>query len=97
MINEILNHMTVEELRNYAFHCQELLEAEDQLNFSQQQLLRDWRQVINDTEFQHDSLTKRNSRFERFKKIEDKMYEKYNQYIPRPVCDSMGTPTDADN
>ena len=97
MINEILEHMTPDELRNYAVHCQELLEAEDQLNFAQQQLLKDWRQMINDTEFQRDSVAKRNSRFERFKRIEDKMYEKYNQYLPRPVCDSMGTPEDVDD
>ena len=92
MINEILNHMTEDEVRNYAVFCQELLEAEEKLNFSQQQLLRDWRQVINDMEFQHDSLTKLNSRFERFKKIEDKMYEKYQEHLPRPVCGSMGRP-----
>ena len=92
MINEILNHMTEDELRNYAFQCQELLEAESQLSFSQQQLLDAWRQVFNDQTFQYDSLLKRNMRRETFKRIEDKMYEKYEQYLPRPVCDRKGRP-----
>lgn len=90
MINEILNHMTEDELQNWGHHMMDALEASHQLCFAQQELLEAWRRMVNNLEFQSESLMKRNNRMDELRVIEDKMYEKYEQYLPRPVCDGKG-------
>ena len=56
MYDEVINHMTEDELRNYAKHQSEFVEASQQLNYANQELIHFWKQIVTSMEYQQDSL-----------------------------------------
>ena len=88
MVNEVINHMTEDELRNYVKHQDKFIESSLQLNRANQELVYAWKQIVISMEYQHDSLLKRNNRLDELRGIEKELEQKYDEFIPRPMCGS---------
>ena len=83
--DEIINHMTVDELRNYVKHQDAFVEASQRLNMANQELVHDWRQIVISMEYQHDCLLVRNNRLSELRAIERELECKYEEFMPKPV------------
>ena len=90
MYDEIINHMTVDELRNYVKHQSEFVEASWQLNHANQELVHYWKQIVISMEYQQDCLLKRNNRLDELRGLEKELKQKYDEFIPtfipKPMC-----------
>ena len=62
MYDGVINHMTVDELRNYVKHQTEFVEASQKLNHDNQELVHFWKQIVISMEYQQDCLLNRNNR-----------------------------------
>ena len=87
MYDEVINHMTVDDLRNYVKHQTEFVEASQQLNHANQELVHFWKQIVISMEYQQDCLLKRNNRLDELRGLEKELEQKYDEFIPKPVCD----------
>jgi DNA repair exonuclease SbcCD ATPase subunit len=94
MFDEVINHMTEDELRNYTKHQSEIVEASLQLNQANQELMHFWKQIVTYMEYQHDCLLKRNNRLSELRGLEKELEQKYDEFIPKPVygCVMEGDP-----
>lgn len=88
MCNEVINHMTEDELRNYVKHQTEFVEASQQLNHANQELVHTWKQIVISMEYQQDCLLKRNNRLDELRRVEKGLVQKYHEFIPKPMCGS---------
>ena len=88
MYDEVINHMTEDELRNYVKHQSEFVNSSLQLNRANQELVCAWEQIVTSMEYQHDSLLKRNNRLDELRGIEKELEQKYDEFIPKPMCGS---------
>lgn len=86
MYDEVINHMTEDELRNYVKHQEEFVEASQQLNFANQELVHFWKQIVTSMEYQQDCLLKRNNRLTELRGLEKELEQKYDVFIPKPMC-----------
>ena len=86
MYDEIINHMTVDELRNYVRHGIDLTESVEQLWIAHRELSNSWKQIVINQEYCYDCYTKRNNCLTDLRRLEDELEQKYQEYIPRPVC-----------
>lgn len=86
MYDDVINHMTVDELRNYAKHQTEFVEASQQLNSANQELVHFWKQIVTSMEYQQDCLLKRNNRLDELRGLEKELEQKYDEFIPKPMC-----------
>lgn len=88
MVDEVINHMTDDELRNYVKHQSEFVQSSMQLNHANQELVHFWKQIVISMEYQHDSLLKRNNRLAELRGLEKELEQKYDEFIPKPMCGS---------
>lgn len=86
MYDEVINHMTEDELRNYVKHQSKLIDASQKLNQANQELTHFWNQIVISTEYQHDCLLQRNARRCELSGIEKELEQKYDEFIPKPMC-----------
>ena len=86
MFDEVINHMTEDELRNYVKHQSEFVNSSSQLNLANQELVHVWKQVVISTEYQQDCLLKRNNRLDELRRVEKELEQKYDEFIPKPMC-----------
>lgn len=86
MYDEIINHMTVDELRNYVKHQSEVVTSGLQLNQANQELVHFWKQIVISMEYQQDSLLKRNNRLQELRGVEKELEQKYDEFVPKPMC-----------
>ena len=86
MFDEVINHMTVDELRNYVKHQEEFVEASQQLNHANQELVHSWKQIVISMEYHQDCLLKRNNRLDELRGLEKELEQKYDEFIPKPMC-----------
>ena len=86
MYDEVINHMTEDELRNYVKHQSEFVEASQQLNQANQELIHFWKQIVISMEYYHDCLLKRNNRLSELRGVEKELEQKYNEFIPKTMC-----------
>lgn len=84
--NEIINHMDVDELRNYIVHLQKLKSAQEGMVFAKDEMTRSLVKVIKDQEFMAEQQLNMWLRTDELREVESQMEEKYEQYIPTPVC-----------
>ena len=89
MVNEVINHMTEDELRNYIVHQHRFVESSQQLNHANQELAHYWKQIVISMEYYHDSVLNRNNRLSELRGIEKELEQKYGEFIPKPVCDCV--------
>lgn len=90
VFEEVLNHMTDDELRNYLYHIDLLLEKTNELWYTQLELSTAFEQVYSKAKWNHECLESRNNLLMDIRGIEDKLLKKYEQYVPRPVCCEKG-------
>jgi uncharacterized protein YacL (UPF0231 family) len=86
MYDQVINHMTEDELRNYVKHQKEFVTAAQQLNLANQELVHIWKQIVISMEYQQDSLLKRNNRLQELRGVEKELEQKYDEFIPKPMC-----------
>ena len=85
MYDEVINHMTEDELRNYVKHQNRVVEASQNLNCANQELVHFWKQIVISSEYQHDCLLNRNNRLQELRGIEKELEQKYDEFIPKPM------------
>lgn len=85
---QIIRHMDVDELRNYAVHLSEILDAHGQLSHAQDEIILAMQGLSNAQKYKEDSLLRLNARRDCYREFEKEMEHKYDEYIPRPVCDT---------
>ncbi len=88
MFDEVINHMTEDELRNYVKHQTEFVNSSLQLNQSNQELVHAWKQIAISMEYYQDCLLKRNNRLDELRRVEKELEQKYDEFIPKPMCAS---------
>ena len=86
MYDEVINHMTEDELRNYVKHQSKFVESSQQLNQANQELVHFWKQIVISMEYYHDCLLKRNNRLSELRGVEKELEQKYNEFIPKTMC-----------
>lgn len=86
MYNEVINHMTVDELRNYVKHQEEFVEVLQRLNHANQELIHFWQQIVTSMEYQQSCLLDRNDRLDKLRSLEKELEQKYDEFIPKPMC-----------
>ena len=84
--NEIINHMDVEELRNYIGHLQKLKSSQESMVFAKDEMIRSLVSVIKGQEFMAEQQINMWVKTSELREVERRMEEKYEQYIPTPVC-----------
>lgn len=88
MYDEVINHMTEDELRNYVKHQSEFAKSSMQLNQANQELIHFWKQIVISMEYQQDCLLKRNNRLNELTGVEKELEQEYDEFIPKPMCGS---------
>lgn len=86
MYDEVINHMTEDELRNYVKHQEEFVDASQTLNHANQELIHSWKQIVVSMEYQQDSLLRRNNRLAELRGLEKELEQKYDEFVPKPMC-----------
>ena len=85
---QIIHHMEVDELRNYAVHLSEILDAHGQLSHAQGEIILAMQGLVNARNYKEESLNRLNARRDCYREFEKEMEQKYGEYMPRPVCDT---------
>lgn len=84
---EIINHMNVDELRNYAVHLSEILDAHGTLSYAQDEIILAMQGLLNARNYKEDSLLRLNARRDCYREFEKEMEHKYDEYMP--VCEKI--------
>ena len=85
--NEVINHMDVDELRNYVCHVQNLEDAHGDLMFAQGEIIELLQRLYNAQNYKDEQRIKHDVTLGRVRQFERDMVQKYDKYMPRPVCD----------
>ena len=83
----IVNAMTVDELRNYIAHLEEYRESLELLQESNQGLVIAWESVARHTDNQNDRIRMKDRVYAKLMKIENELEEKYRE---TPTNGSIG-------
>lgn len=83
---EIINHMDIDELRNYIKHLQKLKSAQESMVFAKDEMARSLVSVIKGQEFMAEQQLNMWLNTSELSEVERRMEEKYEQYMPIPVC-----------
>ena len=76
----IINAMTVDEMRNYIAHLEDYRESLELLHESDQGLVAAWEAVARHTDRQNDRLRTKDRAWTKLMKIESELTEKYDNY-----------------
>ena len=82
-----LNHMTEDELRNYAHHMNEIEDDYGNLVHACNEEIDLLRHLYNERGYHQDALNRLNLTRTQFIEFENEMREKYKEYYPHPVCE----------
>lgn len=85
--DEVINQMDLDELRNYVCHVQNLEDAHGQLMFAQGELIELLQRLYNAQQYKEEQYIKHDVALGRVRQFERDMEQKYDKYMPRPVCD----------
>ena len=85
LTNEIINHMDVNELRNYAATQRDILDVYGELIFAHDHLINQWEDLYHAFEHKEDVLKSLNSRKGKMEIFANAMWNKYKEYLPKPV------------
>lgn len=83
----ILNEMSVDELRNYAHHMNELDERRGQLVFAQGELIDAYKRVLSCEQYRTESVNALNRVQYKIGELSRNMEQKYEYAIPHPLCE----------
>ena len=79
MNNEVINSMDIDELRNYAFHLQELDDARRQYIGAQRDMIDILQQLYNCQLYRDDSNVKLNSKLTIIQRLQEELTTKYSE------------------
>lgn len=85
LTNEIINHMDVDELRNYAASQREILDVYEELTFAHDNLIHQWKDLYHALEHKEDVLKSLNARKGKMVIFANAMLNKYKEYLQKPV------------
>ena len=85
LTNEIINHMDVEELRNYAATQRDMLDVYGELIFAHDNLIHQWDNLYRAFEHKEDVLESLNARKGKMRMITNALQNKYKEYLQKPV------------
>ena len=85
MSNEIINHMDVHELRNYAATQREILDVYEELTFTNDNMIHQLEDLCHVLEHKEDVLRSLNVRKGKMASFVNAMLNKYQEYLERPV------------
>ena len=83
-----INHMSDDELRNYAHHQNEIEERYSELVHSKDEMIELFQRLFNTQQYMNARLHELNSCRDRFVNFESEMRVKYEKYEPRISCDT---------
>ena len=86
MGNEIINHMTANELRNYCCKVRDYAERACQARYASQEVVHACKQMINNMEYERDAVNAFKESQARLRRYEDELCKEYDEYLPKPVC-----------
>lgn len=84
----ILNEMSVDELRNYASHMNNLDERRGQLVFAQDELIDAYKRVLSCEQYRMESLNALNRAQEMLGELSRSMAQKYEYAMPHVCCEN---------
>ena len=85
LTNEIINHMDVDELRNYAATQREIIDVYGELVFAHDNLIHQWEDLYHALEHKEDVLKSLNARKGKMAIFANAMLNKYKEYLQKPV------------
>ena len=85
MREEILNEMTVDELRNYICHLKKLEDKFGELNYVKDEVIECFQRLCNKQSTFYDCLAHYTAEQGKVRKIEEEMYLKYQDVLPTPM------------
>ena len=85
MNTEILNEMSVDELRNYVCQLKRLEDRFGELNYAKDEVIECFQRLCNKQSHMFDCLAQYSSAQGRVRKIEEEMYLKYQDVLPTPM------------
>ena len=85
--NEVINHMDADELRAYTVHTQRVEEAHGERMFAQGEIIDLLQRLYNSQEYLNNTRQKHDTKLMELRAFEREMERKYEEYMPRPVCD----------
>lgn len=84
---EIINHMDVEELRNYVVHQAKVISALQTVNSENADIIERMEMTIHAMNCKYGSLSVYNARFYELSSVERELRQKYERYLTAtPVC-----------
>ena len=88
--DEILNHMDVDELRNYAHLQTNIILEYENLVYTNDDIASKWAELYFAQEHKAESLNALNVRNGKIAVFTHAMEDKYKQYLPVPTCPAEG-------
>ena len=85
--NEVLNHMTADELRAYTVHVQKLEDAHGMVMFAQGEIIDLLQRLYNAQNYKDEQRIKHDVKLGMVRRYEREMEQKYDEYMPRPTCE----------
>lgn len=85
LTNEVINHMDVEELRNYAATQLDMLDAYGELVFAHDNLIHRWEDLYHAFEHKEDALKSLNVHKGKMAILENALLNEYKEYLQKPV------------
>lgn len=84
---EVINHMDIDELRNYVGHLQELEGCASERIFAGDELTEILQRAYNTLSYKENATQRFISCQGRIRNIERELIEKYDEFMPRPLCE----------
>lgn len=83
----VINHMDIDELRNYVCHLQELENYASERIFAGDELIEILQRAYNTLSYKENATQRYASCQGRIRKIEHELEKKYDEFMPHPVCE----------
>lgn len=84
--NEVINHMDIDDLRNYVYSLENLESYASERIFAGDELIEILQRAYNTLLYKENATQRYTACQGRIRKIERELEEKYNDFMPKPVC-----------
>lgn len=86
LIERVVNHMDVDELRNFVTHLQRVDDARGNLVFSQNEVIETLQRLYNNHQYREECRIGLECNMGALREFERSMEEKYAEFMPVPAC-----------
>lgn len=84
--NDVINHMDMDELRNYLGHVQRVEEAHGDWMHAQGEMIDLLQRLYNAQNYKEEQRIRHDAALFRLRQTERNLEQEYEEYMPRPVC-----------